>query len=115
MKKLIDANPHWIGLNNWASPAKFYIGISFECPCPACQKDACSACGRAYSPKRLAVTFWPPIDPEKLLGNLFNIPDNKGHRRASGETFDDLTLTPSIGFEGIGHWHGHLTNGELLP
>ena len=57
--------------------------------------------------------FWPPVDPEGLLGTVFELPDNKGHRRASGDTFDTLTLVPSIGFENIGHWHGDITNGEI--
>jgi hypothetical protein len=38
--------------------------------------------------------------------------DNGGHRR-QGETFNDLTLSPSVGFDAIGHWHGHITAGNV--
>jgi len=30
-----------------------------------------------------------------------------------GDTFDTLTLLPSIDFSGKGHWHGHITNGVI--
>lgn len=52
--------------------------------------------------RRLAVRFWPPIDPTGMLGRLFDIPaPADAHRRISGASFDDLTLEPSIGFESI--------------
>jgi hypothetical protein len=45
---------------------------------------------------------------------MFDYPEiNGAHKRIAGETFDTLTIEPSIGFEGIGHWHGHITNGEI--
>lgn len=59
------------------------------------------------------VNFWPPIDPENLQGTLINIPNNNGHAR-TGDTFETLTLSPSVGFGSIGHWHGHIINGEIL-
>jgi hypothetical protein len=31
----------------------------------------------------------------------------------TGETFDDLTLSPSVDASASGHWHGHVTNGEV--
>jgi hypothetical protein len=31
----------------------------------------------------------------------------------TGETFDDLTLTPSIDASPSGHWHGYVTNGQV--
>jgi hypothetical protein len=27
----------------------------------------------------------------------------------------DLTVTPSIDASKSGHWHGHITNGEVVP
>jgi len=32
----------------------------------------------------------------------------------TGETFEDMTLSPSIDASNSGHWHGHITNGEVL-
>ena len=63
--------------------------------------------------KRLAVSFWPPVDPDGWESRII-LPDHSNfHRRVSGETFDTLTIEPSIGFESIGHWHGRITNGEI--
>ena len=30
-----------------------------------------------------------------------------------GETFETLTLTPSVDASAAGHWHGHVTDGEV--
>lgn len=108
--KLIDLSPHWIGLSNWASPSKFYVGVSFLCP--HCPIDA-----PKHGPerrRRLAVNFWPPIDPDGLLGRVFDLPNNGGHAR-TGDTFETLSLHPSVGFEMIGHWHGWLHDGVCHP
>lgn len=111
--KLSALNPRWVQPSQWATLSPpFYIGMSFDCP--HCQPTRCPTCGHSDEIKRLAVTFWPPVDPEGLLGRVFNLPDNGGHRR-SGDTFDTLTLSPSVGFDGIGHWHGNITNGEVTP
>ncbi len=107
--KLIDLKPRWIELNNWASTSMFYVGISFLCPhcdpnLPEHGEDR---------RRRLAVKFWPPIDPEGLLGRVFELPDLGYHTRVSGDSFETLTIEPSIGFENIGHWHGRITEGEI--
>lgn len=107
--RLIDLEPHWIGLSGWSSPSAFYVGVSFLCP-------HCDFNAPMHGPnrrRRLAVQFWPPIDPDGLMGRVFDLPNNGGHRR-TGETFDSLTLEPSIGFESIGHWHGRIVNGEII-
>lgn len=108
MPKLIDLKPHWIGLQGWSSDAAFYVGVSFLCP-------HCDSSLPEHGPnrrRRLAVMFWPPIDPEGMLGRVFDLPSNGGHQRVSGETFETLTLHPSVGFDSIGHWHGMLQNGN---
>lgn len=106
--RLIDLSPHWIGLNNWATPDPFYIGVSFLCPhCLALSLPE-------HGPmrvRRLAVSFWPPIDPANWMGRIMPIPHDKFHQRVSGETFETLTLEPSVGLDP--HWHGRITNGEM--
>jgi hypothetical protein len=42
-----------------------------------------------------------------------SVPVGAGGWQASGETFDTLTLTPSVDVGGFGHWHGFITNGEI--
>jgi hypothetical protein len=111
--RLSDLNPKWVTLAGWASQAPFYVGLSFDCPCHRCRHDACPTCGHAPRPKRLSVSFWPPVDPQNVAATFMSpVPDNGGHRR-QGETFDDLTLSPSVGFDAIGHWHGHITAGNV--
>jgi hypothetical protein len=111
--RLIDLQPRWIIPSQWVPLDPFYVGLSFLCP--HCAKTQCSSCGAYKTGFRLAVNFWPPIDPAGWMGRVaIPFPDNNGHRR-SGETFDTLTLTPSVGFEGIGHWHGNITLGETTP
>lgn len=104
-QRLTDRRPKWVTFGQWSEQAPpLYIGLSFDCPCPACETK----------PKRLACLFWPPVDPEGAIARygLF-LPDNGRHRRVSGETFDTLTLSPSLGFDP--HWHGHITAGEIIP
>lgn len=106
--KLTELEPHWIGLNGWAAEEPFYIGLSFLCPhCPA---DAPEHGERRR--RRLAVSFWPPIDPGNWLPRI-SAPPAIGHKRVSGDTFDTLTLAPSVGFDSIGHWHGHIIDGLI--
>ncbi len=108
--KLIDLAPHWIQPSQWAEKAApFYIGVSFLCP--HCDHTNCPTCGTKRG-KRLAFSFWPPIDPETQLGRMFTeFPHEGFHQRVSGETFDTLTIAPSIGLDP--HWHGHISNGDL--
>lgn len=107
--RLADFDPHWIGLPGWSSDSAFYVGVSFLCPhCPADAPE--------HGPnrrRRLAVMFHPPIDPDNYMARILQpIADGK-HQRISGETFDTLTLSPSIGFDSIGHWHGSIINGAM--
>jgi len=108
--RLVHLKPHWIQLDHWASPAPFYIGLSFLCP--HCGKGPCPTCGQIQD-YRLAVKFWPPIDPTNIMATFASpLPDNGSHRR-QGDTFDTLTLTPSIGFDIPPHFHGTIINGEV--
>jgi hypothetical protein len=46
-------------------------------------------------------------------GRFADQPMKRWHR--SGETFETLTLTPSIDTSEHGHWHGNVTDGEVSP
>jgi hypothetical protein len=93
---------------------RFYIGVSFLHPNHDHSK--CPTCG-ASRERRLAFSFWPPIDPDNLLSNMdvasMEQWSARFHRRVSGETFDTLTIMPSIGLDPL--WHGNITNGEVTP
>lgn len=108
--RLVELDPHWITFQNAAEGVVFYFGVSFLCP--HCEHGPCPTCGHMRG-RRIAASFWPPIDPDKWENRIAPIPHDKFHKRVSGETFDTLTLQPSIRIEG--HWHGTITNGEVAP
>jgi hypothetical protein len=102
--KLTDLEPRW------ACDADIVIGgivqhfenrhgmaVSFECPC-------CRDTPRAT---RLAVWFANPID------DLPPTDDASTLWQRSGDTFETLSLSPSIDASKHGHWHGHISNGEI--
>ena len=60
------------------------LGVSFKCPC--CRKV------------RIVVFFGPGAAKRWTK---------------TGDTFDTMTLTPSIDTSAAGHWHGFITNGEI--
>jgi len=103
-KALVDLNPRWVGAGGEgiydrdgnAVPERHGVGIAFDCPC---------GCGlRGY------VDFENPLDggPPKV------IPGHPCWKR-EGETFETLTLSPSILRKeprGCG-WHGFLRDGHF--
>lgn len=68
------------------------MGITFDCP--HCRNT------------RLYVFFDRPIDG----GAPADYPEAKLWQR-TGETFETLTLHPSIDASATGHWHGFIQNG----
>lgn len=110
--RLSQLSPRWIAPNNWAAKEPFHIGVSFLCP--HCGAGPCPTCGHTQD-KRLAVMFSPPIDPTDIARTfMVKVPDNGAHRRVRGETFESLTLSPSIGFDDPPHFHGTITDGEVV-
>lgn len=98
--KLAELSPRWVGLHGWSSDSIFYIGLSFDSPTTG---------------KRLSVLFSPPIDPDGLMTKFgwgLPFPDQK-HWDRIGDSFEALSLRPSIDFSASGEWHGHITNGEI--
>lgn len=99
--KLIDLNPKFYGHGGEGIsdaktgkpiPRRNRVGISFDCPCGQCGE-------RCY------LSFENPIDGGEKIGNVtwYRV----------GETFENMTLTPSIQRMGKCRWHGFLTNGEF--
>lgn len=100
--KLLDLNPEWSGCGGEGVtnadgspvPRRERVAVLLDCPC-----------GCAH---RLHVPFANPPDG---LGPIYQ---DYGWQR-TGETFEDLTLTPSIQREFPARcWHGFITNGEVL-
>ena len=74
------------------------IGVVFDCPC-----------GNHEEEHRCYVPFSNPMGPGPAVRGA-----GKGWHR-QGDTFDTLTLTPSILRIGGCGWHGFITKGEILP
>ena len=75
-------------------PYRDKIGIGFDCPCGKCGE-------RAFIPFRNPVHGDDPIETENHTWERI------------GETFENMTLKPSIQRMGGCRWHGFLTNGVL--
>lgn len=110
--KLIDLHPEFLGAggegisNADGSPAveRVGVGVQFDCPC-GCD----SPC---------FVPFANPLDGCEPI----HTGKNNGWQR-TGDTFENLTLTPSIlrtrwtdskGNEHGCGWHGFIRNGEIV-
>lgn len=105
--KLTDLNPRWCSAGPNGAYGRHGMGLSFDCP--HCRTQ------------RLAVFFANPIDG----GAAADGSETKYLWHRSGETFETLTLGPSIDasnkiqtvidgrIELVGHWHGFITNGEV--
>jgi hypothetical protein len=82
-------------------------GITFQCP--HCKTQ------------RLGVLFTPPIDAngglEKNVCWFHGLPKEGPFWKRTGDTFEDITLCPSINansrIDVPGHWHGFIENGEV--
>jgi hypothetical protein len=86
------------------------VALNFQCPC--CFKQ------------RLSVKLANPIDggpPEPGIPEPENAtPEQKEIVRRynlrwqrTGDTFETISLSPSVDVSDSGHWHGFITNGEV--
>lgn len=110
--RLTDLDPHWVGAGGEGvfdrlpdgtlvpAPKRTGVGITFNCPCGQCGS-------RGY------VGFSNPLD-----GGPAHDPRPGSQWQRTGETFETLTLTPSIQRRKVGEhgctWHGFITNGEIV-
>lgn len=102
--KLTDLDPRWaadgdivIGGISQHFESRHGMAVSFQCPC-------CAGTERAT---RLAVWFANPVDglpPTDDASHLW---------QRQGESFDNLTLSPSVDASQYGHWHGFISAGEI--
>lgn len=98
--KLTDLEPRWaadydilIGDRVVHDADRVGMAISFLCPC--CRE------------MRLCVFFKNPVDGKAHTDDR----DDAHLWTRTGDTFETLSLTPSVDASGFGHWHGVITNG----
>lgn len=112
--KLVDLHPRW-----FAVQGRHGQGVVFDCPhCPG-------------GVTRLAVAFKNPLDGGapiplhnealyRLIDPAYWDGDAKSmetvppgvHWMRTGETFETLSITPSVDASASGHWHGYVQNGQ---
>lgn len=78
-------------------PETLGIAILFDCPC-----------GDAAEEHRCLIPFVNPIGPGPYIPQ-----DDHGWQR-TGDTFETLTLTPSIQRRDGCRWHGCIMNGSVV-
>lgn len=100
--KLTELDPRWavdadiiIGDVVVHDDNRVGMGLSFKCP--HCKQT------------RLGIFFSNPVDG-KPPSDDYDV-NHLWHR--DGDTFENLTLSPSINASASSHWHGCITNGEI--
>lgn len=106
--KLTELKPRWTGYaSNDKRDEQIINGLTFLCP----------HCG-LQTGQRLGVLFHPPIDEGGWLAKGVTIFHGAVEWTRTGDTFETLTLSPSINtmqnrMDFANHWHGFFTNGEV--
>lgn len=104
-QRLVDLDPHWVGAGGEGIrdkhgnpvPERHGVGVSFDCPCGQCGV-------RGFIPFENPLDGGPPLH------------DERARWQREGDTFDTLTLRPSIlrsRDKGGCGWHGYITNGQV--
>jgi Family of unknown function (DUF6527) len=107
--KLIELEPHW-----WGDGSR-RLGVTFLCP--HCRTIRL---GIAFAnppdgglPSPVVTTTMPHCIRDHVhVHRSFDVPPGALWQR-TGETFDTLSLAPSVDASKSGHWHGFVTNGEI--
>jgi hypothetical protein len=95
--RLTDLDPRW-----YAGRTGDRQGFTFACPC-------CAGATRLAVAVHLDGTN---LDPDPECPQQFAAGEYVW-TVAGGSGFSDLSLTPSVDASGSGHWHGHITDGEI--
>lgn len=102
---LTDLEPRWLEKDGRR------VGLTFFCPC--CLTDRLT-CFFEPTPFRQQVQMMIPI-AGKDLGDRVNWVPSKADFAwtKTGDTFDNLTVSPSIDASAAKHWHGFIQGGEV--
>jgi len=98
--KLAELEPRWWRFDDQGPR----IGLTFICPC----------CKGTKRETRLGIAFHH-AGHEAMEDAYIKAHDGKNRFiwTEDGETFDNLTVTPSIDASASGHWHGFITAGAI--
>lgn len=94
--RLVDLNPRWFRLAD-DTPA---LGLTFDCPHCRTQRLGVSFHRQGHEAMDDAVIYAKSPGTSHIWG-------------MSGDSFENLTLSPSVDASAAGHWHGFVSNGEI--
>lgn len=103
--RLVELHPRWVGAGGDGisdrdgnpAPLRKGVGVMFDCPCGAGHEDP-----RCYVP------FLNPLDGGPALEL------ERPNWTRTGETFETLTLAPSVHRIGACGWHGFIVDGNCV-
>ena len=95
---------HKTGKQYVPAPTRHGVGISFRCPCGTHPRD------EEYDTDRCVILLENPLDGQ----GRFDATTPGHYWTRTGETFETISLTPSIQRVGGCGWHGFITNGEVI-
>lgn len=109
--KLTELEPRW-----WGNDGAQRQGVTFLCPhCRAVRLGIAFANpldGVAPAPIVTDAAMPKVIEEHIHVHRTFDVPPGCYWTR-TGETFDTMSLRPSVDASKSGHWHGFITNGEV--
>lgn len=126
--KLIELNPRW-----WNEPGRFGQGVLFRCPCCTAKPILPGKAPCLYNNPQcadLAIAFSNPLDGGEVFpinkqailwaALKWNVGDATHpaiippgvHWTRKGDTFETLSISPSVDASASGHWHGFVTDGS---
>lgn len=98
--RLVDLNPKFLGCGLADGTWQEGVGVRLDCPCGS------PDCLDLFVPFKVALDGRPGPHGDKAWDR-------------TGDTFDTLTLSPSIQRMPVNgetcRWHGFIRNGEIVP
>lgn len=99
--KLTELDPHWIDDGWLGLPGRRGIGMWFRCPSHLEKGDS----------DLVWIMFDNPLDGGEHYPTTGDLVNTLWHRE--GDTFETITISPSIDGSKYGCWHGFIRNGEI--
>lgn len=113
--KLNELSPRWINSPAARTAPVARVGVTFLCPC--C-RNVRLTCYTQPTPQKqqfllLAENGIIEVDEDGDPKRADIVPCNPAAKWSiEGDSFESLSIKPSIDASPSGHWHGYVTNGE---
>lgn len=108
--KLVELEPKWLMRDG------VRVGLVFRCPCQKCtpQKfDWLSCYCVPMSNLRQQYELLKTVIPQEQLQDVVPVKRDFAWSFV-GDSFETLSIAPSIDASASGNWHGHITKGAIV-